>query len=122
MHHRALTRDKLKIQTHGRERQQEIGKDDRRIDLQPLGRSNRHLSRNLWCPADAEQRVVLPYSHVLRHVAAGLAQKPDGRAIHRPAQAGTYKATALQVKGFSARKYGRQAFAWDHKDTLYLRA
>jgi len=54
----------------------------------------------LGCAADVEEAVVLTDGHVLGHVAAGLAEEPDGGAIDRLAEAGAHEpAAALGVQG-----------------------
>ena len=42
----------------------------------------------------SSEAVMLAHGHVLGHIAAGLAEEPDGRAIHGLAQAGADEAAA----------------------------
>jgi len=39
--------------------------------------------------------MVLPHSHILRHVTSGLPQKPHWRSVHRQAQASSHKAASF---------------------------
>jgi hypothetical protein len=87
MHHRSFARDKLEVQPHGRERKQQVGEDDGGVHAQPLSCGNGHFRRDLRGAADLQQRVVPAHGHVLRHIAPGLAQKPDGRSVDRLAKA-----------------------------------
>ncbi len=54
----------------------------------------RRSAADLGGAADVEQGVVLADGHVLGHVAAGLAEEPDGGAIDGLTQAGADEATA----------------------------
>ena len=83
MHHRPLAGLKLEVQAHGLQRQQQVGKDDGRVHAQLLGGGDGDLGGQLRLLADFHQGVVLADVAVLLHVAAGLAQKPDRRAVHR---------------------------------------
>ena len=96
MHHRPLARLKLERQSHRLQRQQQIGKDDRRIHAQLFRGRNRHLGGNLRLLADLHQRVVLAHVAVLLHVAPRLAQKPDRRAVNGLAQASAHKTAAIE--------------------------
>ncbi len=94
MHDRAFAGLEFEGQAHGLERQQQVGKDDGRVDAELLGGGDGDLGREVGLLADFNQRVVLADVAVLLHVAAGLAQKPDGRAIDGLAQTGADKAAA----------------------------
>ena len=87
---------KLKIQAHGLERQQQVGKDDRRIHAQLFGGGDGDFGGQVGLLADLHQRVVLADVAVFLHVAPGLAQKPDRGAIHGPAQAGANETAAVE--------------------------
>ena len=96
MHHRPFARLKFKRQPHRLERQQQIGKDDGRVNAQLFGRGDGHFGGQFRLLADFHQRVVLANVAVFLHIAPGLAQKPDRRAIDRLAQAGPHKSGAFE--------------------------
>jgi hypothetical protein len=83
MHHGPLARLELEGQAHGFEGQQQVGKDDGRIDAELFSGGDGDFSGQIGLLADFDQRVVLADVAVLLHVAAGLAQKPDGGAVDR---------------------------------------
>ena len=96
---RAFAGDEFEVEAHGGEGQEEVGEDDGSVDVEAFGGGDGDFRGDGWSPADVEQRVVLTHGHVLGHVAAGLAEKPDGRAIHGLAEAGANEAAAaLGVK------------------------
>jgi len=96
VHHGPFARLKLKIQSHGLQGQQQIGKNNRRIDAQLFRGGDSHLGGQLGVLANLHQSVVLPHVAVFLHVAPGLPQKPNRRAIYRLAQAGTDKTAAVE--------------------------
>ena len=96
MHYGALACLKLEIQPHRFQRQQQIGKDNRCVHAQLLRGSDGHLSGQLRVLANLHQRVMLAHVAVFLHVAAGLPQKPNWRAVHRLAQACTNKTAAVE--------------------------
>ncbi len=91
----AFVGDELEVEAHGGERQQQVGEDDGGIDAQALGGGDGDLRGDLRRAADVEQGVVAADGHVLRHVAAGLAEKPDGSAIDGETEAGTNETAAV---------------------------
>ncbi len=95
MHARAFIGHELEVEAHGREGQKQVGKDDGGIDAEAFGGGDGHLRGDGGGAADFEQGVVAADGHVLRHVAAGLAEKPDGSAVDGLAQAGTNEAAAV---------------------------
>ncbi len=92
--HGTFAGDKFEVEAHGGEGKKEVGEDDGGVDTEALGGGDGDLCGDLGLAAYVEQRVVLADGHVLRHIASGLAQKPDGRAVYGEAQAGSYKAAA----------------------------
>ena len=96
MHHRAFAGLELERQAHGLERQQQVGKDDGRVHAQLFRGGDGDFGGELGLLADFDQRVVLADVAVFLHVAAGLAQKPDRRAVDGLAQAGAHKPAAFE--------------------------
>ncbi len=94
MHDRAFSGLKLEGQTHAFEGQQQIGEDDRRIDIELLGCGDSDLGGELGLLADFEQGMVLADGLILRHIAARLTQKPYWRAVDGTAQTRAHKAAA----------------------------
>ena len=85
---RALAVDEVERDAHRLERQQQIGEQDRGVDVDAAHRLQRDLGRELGRAADLEQRVALAQRAVLGHVAAGLPHEPDRRGVDRLAPAG----------------------------------
>ena len=92
MHDRPFAGLELEGQAHGLERKQQVGKDDGRVDAELFSSGDGDFGGDLRLLADLDQRVVLADVAILLHVAAGLAQKPDRRAIDGLAQAGADEA------------------------------
>ena len=99
MNDRAFAGLKLKGQSHAFEGQQQVGEDDRGVDIELLGGGDGDLGGELGLLADFEQGVVLADGLILRHIAARLAQKPHRRAVDRTAQAGAHEAAAGGERG-----------------------
>ena len=78
-------------QAHGLERQQQVGKDDGCVDAELFGGGDGDFGGEVGLLADFDQRVVFADVAIFLHVAAGLAQKPDRRAVDGLAQAGAEK-------------------------------
>ena len=97
--HRTFAGQKFEVQAHGFQGQQEVGKDDRGIDVELLGGGDGDFSGEVRVFADLEQRVVAADCLVFRHIAAGLAEKPDRGAVHGLAQAGANKTAAARETG-----------------------
>jgi len=91
MDNRSFAVDEFEFQTHGRERQQKVGKDNGRVYSKAFGRSNGDLSGDLGSATDLEQRMIFPDRHVLRHISAGLAQEPDWGTVYGKTEAGADK-------------------------------
>ena len=96
MDYGALAGLKFEVEAHGLKGQQQIGKDDGGIDAEFLGGGDGDFSGQFRLLADLDQGVVLADVAILLHVAAGLAQKPDGRAVDGAAQAGADEAAAVE--------------------------
>jgi hypothetical protein len=91
---RPFTGEELEVEAHRCEGQEEIGEDDGGVDAEALGCRDGDFGSDLGGAADVEQGVVLAHRHVLGHVAACLAQQPDGGAVYRKPQAGANEAAA----------------------------
>ena len=85
---RPFALDEVEVEPHRRERNQQIGKQDRGIHVDDVYRLQRDRHRELGRAADIEQRVALPQRAIIGHVAPGLAHEPDGRRVDRLAPAG----------------------------------
>ena len=94
VNHRALAGLEFEGKPHALEGKQQVGKNDGRIDTELFRGGDGDFRGQLGLLADFKQGMVAADGLVLRHVAAGLAQEPDGRAVDRPAQAGAQKAGA----------------------------
>ena len=89
---RAFAGDEFEVEAHGGEGQEEIGEDDSRVDTEALGGGDGDFGGDVRGAADFEEGVVLADGHVLGHVAAGLAEEPDGGAVDGLAEAGADEA------------------------------
>ena len=98
----AFAGDELEVEAHGGEGEQEVGEDDGGVDAEALGGGDGDFGGDVWGAADVEQGVVLADGHVLRHVAAGLAEEPDGRAVDGLAEAGADEAAGSR-RGWRSR-------------------
>ena len=90
----ALAIDEFKVETHGCEREEEVGEDDGGVDAEALGCGDGDFSGDLGGAADLEQGVMFADRHVLGHVTTGLAEEPDGGAVHGATEAGADEAAA----------------------------
>ena len=84
----------LEVEAHGGEGQEEVGEDDGGVDVEALGGGDGDFSGDVGRPADVEQGVMLAHGHVLGHIAAGLAEEPNGGAIDGLAETGANEAAA----------------------------
>ena len=87
--------DELEVETHGSEREEKVGEDDGRVDAKALGGGDGDFGGDVGGAADFEEGVVLADGHVFRHVSAGLAEEPDGSAVHGETEAGTNETAAV---------------------------
>ena len=113
MDDRPLAGLELEVQAHRLQRQQQVGEDDGRVDAQLFRGGDGDLGGDLRLLADFDQRVVLADVAVLLHIAAGLAQKPDRRAVDGLAQAGAEKAAAVEaglVGGLAVKEEGLTSY------------
>ena len=90
----AFAGDELEVEAHGGEGKEEVGEDDGGVDAEALGGGDGDFGGDVGRAADVEEGVVLADGHVLRHVAAGLAEEPDGGAVDGLAEAGADEAAA----------------------------
>ena len=86
--------DEFKVKTHGREGQKEVGEDDGGVDTEALCGGDGHFGGDLRRAADFKKAVMLTHGHVFGHIAAGLAEEPDGGAIDGLAETGANEAAA----------------------------
>ena len=96
---RALALDEIKRDPHRLERQQEIGEEDRGIDVETVDRLEGHLGGQLGLAADLEQRVLGPDRAVLGHIPPSLPHEPDRGGVDRLPPAGTKKAVVHDGNG-----------------------
>ena len=80
---RSLAPDKVEPHPHRLERQQQIRKQNGRVNVDPPNRLEGHLGREIGGTAEVEERVALAQGAVLAHIAAGLAHEPHGRRVDR---------------------------------------
>ena len=85
---RAFALDEVEADAHRLERQQQIGKQDRGVDVDPPHRLQRDFGGEIGRSAEIEQRIALAQRAVLAHVPAGLAHEPDRRRVDRLPAAG----------------------------------
>ncbi len=88
---RSFATDEVERNAHGFEREQQIGKENRRVHIDAPHRLQRDDGRQLGRAADLEQRVPAANLAILRHVAASLSHEPHRSAIDRLTPAGFQK-------------------------------
>src|ERR1700761_8400824 len=93
----AFAVDELEVEAHGGEGEEEVGEDDGGVDAEALGGGDGDLGGEGGGAADVEEGVVAADGHVLGHVAAGLAEEPDGSAVDGLAQAGADEAGGVHL-------------------------
>ncbi len=84
--------DEIEGEPHRREGQQEVGKQDRRVDVDRLDGLQRDGHGELRLAADLEQGIAFAQRAVLRHVSPRLAHEPDRRGIDGLSSAGAQEA------------------------------
>ncbi len=119
MDDRAFASLELKGQSHAFEGQQQVGEDDRCVDVELLRGRDGNLGGELGLLADFEQGVVLADGLILRHIAARLTQEPYRRAIDGTAQAGADEAAAGGERGFRI-KGGFDEGCWGNSLHFYF--
>ena len=77
--HRSFAGGEAQLQTHGLDRQQQIGENDGRVYVQNLDRLKRHLGGQVGPLADLQDASFGPDVPVLLHIPAGLPHEPTGR-------------------------------------------
>jgi len=90
-----LVGDELKVEAHGREWKQKVGEDDGCVDAETFGGGDGDLGGYIGCAAYVQQTVVTADGAILRHVAARLAEEPDGSAVDGLAKAGAKESAAI---------------------------
>src|SRR5690242_10188468 len=91
MDHRPLALREAKLQAHPLEWRQDIGVDNRCVDVERAHRLERDLGRQLGRLDHLQKAVARADRTVLGHIAAGLAHKPNRRAVGLLAAAGAQK-------------------------------
>ena len=87
LNRRSFATDEVERDSHRLERQQQIRKQNGRIDVDAAHRLHRNPRGKLGRSADVQKRMVAANFPVLGHVAPGLPHEPDGGAIDRLAPA-----------------------------------
>ena len=90
---RAFAGQELQLQAHGLDRQQQVGENDGRVDIQKFHRLQGDLSSQVGPFADLQDTGLGADIPVLLHVASGLPHEPDRPNIGGPAAAGIQKTT-----------------------------
>ena len=91
---RPFALDEVEGDAHRLERQQQIGKQNRRVHLDAAHRLERDFGREIGRSTEIEQRIALAQRAVLAHVPAGLAHEPDWRRVDRLPPAGFEESAA----------------------------
>ena len=78
----------FKVEAHAIEREEQVGKDDGGVDAELFRGGDSDFGGKLGAPADFEERMMAADFHVFGHIAAGLAEEPDGGTVDGLAQAG----------------------------------
>jgi hypothetical protein len=83
VNHRTLAHRELQLNPQRFQDQQNIRKNNRRINPQPLNRRHRHLSRELRLLTQLQKRRPCAHLPILAHIPPRLAHQPDRRIRHR---------------------------------------
>ena len=78
---RPLARDEVEGKPHWLEGQQEVGKDDRGVDVDAADWLERDFGCEIGRATDVEQRVARANRAVLRHVPSSLPHEPHRRGV-----------------------------------------
>ncbi len=89
---RPFAAHEIEPDTQRLERQQEVRKENRGVDVDPANRLKRDFGRQIGRSAQLEQRVAFAQRAVLAHVASGLSHEPDWRGVDWLEAAGSKKA------------------------------
>ena len=90
----AFAGEELEVEAHGGEGKEEVGEDDGGVDAEAFGRGDGDIGGDVGGAADVEEGVVFADRHVLGHVTTGLAEEPNGSAVHGATEAGADEAAA----------------------------
>ena len=91
---RPLAAHEIERDAERRERQQQVGEQNRGVDVDAPHRLQRHFRRQFRRPTEIEQRIALAQRPVLAHVAARLAHEPDWSRVDRLPSAGCQESAA----------------------------
>ena len=86
--HRAVAGVEVEADAHALERQQDVGEDDGRVELEASERLQRDLGGHVGPPAQLDEAQLLTQGAILGQVAAGLTHEPDWGGVDGLAQAG----------------------------------
>src|SRR5690606_25377050 len=79
------------LHAHGLGHDEDVGEDDGGVEAEAPDGLQRHLARELWRLAEAEEVRLRPHRAVLGQVAPGLPHDPDGRTRNRLTAKGLQK-------------------------------
>ena len=88
MDHRSFAFRERQTEAHRFKRQQDVGKNDGRIERKAVDRLERDLRRQLGRLAQLKDRVLRAERTIFCHITARLAHEPDRRTINRFTPAG----------------------------------
>src|SRR6185312_149555 len=94
---RAFAFEKVERNAHRLERQQQIGKQDRRVDVDAPDGLESDGGSEIRSAADVEQGMPLAERAILAHVSSRLAHEPDGRGVYRLSSTGLKEPARTRV-------------------------
>ncbi len=80
---RSFALDEIEVEAQRPEGEQQIGEENRRVDVEHVERLQRDGDRERRIPAEIQERVLLAQRAILRQIPAGLTHEPDGSGVHR---------------------------------------
>ena len=88
---RPFTLHEIEVQPHRRERDEQIGEENRGVHVDEVHRLQRDGHGQFRVGTDLEEGIALAQRAIVRHVAARLAHEPDRRLVDRLPPAGAQK-------------------------------
>ena len=85
------------VRTHRNQRNEDVGEDDRRIEVVATDGLHGHFDRQLGLVTQVEERCLLADCHVFGQITSRLAHHPDGRAFDALASGSTEKQGILRA-------------------------
>ena len=104
---RSLAVDEVEVDAHRLERQQQIGKENRGVDVDSADRLERDFRGEIGRAAQLEQRIAFAERAIFAHVPAGLAHEPDGCGVDGLQTAGSKKSGSGVGQWVTWRRCGR---------------